>query len=44
MSTNLILLMLLMAGNVQSNLGPELECSYVPLELSSRPGLNVVWS
>lgn len=38
----LILLMLLMAGNVQSNPGPEPECFYVPSEFSSRPGLKVV--
>lgn len=35
----LILLMLLMAGNVQSNPGPDTECLYVP---SSLPGLKVV--
>lgn len=38
----LILLMLLMAGNVQSNPGPEPECLYVPSEFSSHPGLKVV--
>lgn len=35
--------MLLMAGNVQSNPGPEPECLYVPSEFSSRPGLKIVY-